>query len=653
MKMCVSMSKRVNKITFSIIVPTYNTDLKMFKNCLNSIKVNDLEKSKFEVIIINDGMKDFSKYNRIIKDILTSNNIRNKVINNEINMKQGYGRYQGLKESKGYYVHFVDADDEVYPYTYTTLIKYLKDEPNFVLFKEKFIFDDVDVTQQDFIFDHLTKGVSSDSLENHLFSKEDMVKLRGSFIIPLHSKVFDRIWLLKNTEQWIPNLYLEDFVLMIEVLIKAEKFKVCLDKLYHYHYLNTDSTMHMKDNKLFFDALIVYDKIFCMIHTANRWELRHLILDNFLAFYSLYSKEYMESNFDYFLIEILKKYKNMNFKFLHKKRYHWFKRDENLKLFSKYIFNDKELFFQQMMGVTDYETIIPHDKLENGVNFIEYDFKFEDLNHLIMGDNLETLFFSSILFTLTKFTYSKRILITKLCDDSLDKEDKTVNNHDEHLKRIIFGHVIDTSLDCQSFQKQIRDKNLKLNEYKDYFFKYFKKYNDIEFSDFHFYYENDIENKNSTEYTSANSNDESNNQKSNFIVIINEKRRVMKIISNNSFYSDNLINLFVNSLSVVLENFIKCDNGDKILLKDISVSSKQRTINIAKFIEPDSFLINELFENLVNKYKDKRSLVDKDDNLSFDELNRRANRVANYLIKKGLNIEDKVIITLKKMLILL
>jgi hypothetical protein len=50
----------------------------------------------------------------------------------------------------------------------------------------------------------------------------------------------------------------------------------------------------------------------------------------------------LKDKFDSFYIEILKKYKNIDYEFINKKHYAWFNEREKLKkLFSPYILNEK------------------------------------------------------------------------------------------------------------------------------------------------------------------------------------------------------------------------------------------------------------------------------------------------------------------------
>ena len=92
----------VNKITISVIVPFYNSE-NTFK-CILSIIEQD-NKSKFEIIMVDDGSTDHSL--DIIKNF-DNNNI--KVFSLPENCGPAAARNLGLKKAKGDYVFFVDAD---------------------------------------------------------------------------------------------------------------------------------------------------------------------------------------------------------------------------------------------------------------------------------------------------------------------------------------------------------------------------------------------------------------------------------------------------------------------------------------------------------------------------------------------------------------
>ncbi len=93
------------KTKISVIVPVYNVE-KYIDKCVQSIlnqTYND-----FELILVNDGSID-SSYDHLMK---YSTDNRVTIINKE-NTGQSDSRYQGLLNSNGDYVFYVDSDDAI------------------------------------------------------------------------------------------------------------------------------------------------------------------------------------------------------------------------------------------------------------------------------------------------------------------------------------------------------------------------------------------------------------------------------------------------------------------------------------------------------------------------------------------------------------
>lgn len=90
--------------TISIIVPVYNGE-KSLKKCINSICTQTYK--KLEIIIIDDGSEDNTFE---ISDGFARNDKRIKVIH-QLNAGVSVARNNGLSNSTGDYIMFVDADD--------------------------------------------------------------------------------------------------------------------------------------------------------------------------------------------------------------------------------------------------------------------------------------------------------------------------------------------------------------------------------------------------------------------------------------------------------------------------------------------------------------------------------------------------------------
>jgi len=94
------------KIKISVIIPAYNQE-KFIGRCLRSLYNQTLDKSLFEVIVINDASNDKTSYAISLFHKFV------KKINNEQNLGLPASVNLGIKKSIGKYIVRVDADDYV------------------------------------------------------------------------------------------------------------------------------------------------------------------------------------------------------------------------------------------------------------------------------------------------------------------------------------------------------------------------------------------------------------------------------------------------------------------------------------------------------------------------------------------------------------
>ncbi|MDR3292118.1 MAG: AMP-binding protein [Methanobrevibacter sp.] len=187
---------------------------------------------------------------------------------------------------------------------------------------------------------------------------------------------------------------------------------------------------------------------------------------------------------------------------------------------------------------------------------------------------------------------------------------------------------INTNESVETFLNNVQENLKKTKEYQPYFDD-FRKLNDLILPDLQFYYK--FKDK---KYFKI--------PESNFTIIFDEKEDKLKILYNESLYSEDLVQLFRKSLSKILKYFI-ADNTT--LLKDISLLNFDSTHQ--KYRNNDSYLLNEIFEDVVYKNGDNIALESNNFILTYKQLNCEANKIANALIKKGLKVEDRIIIDLE------
>ena len=108
------------KVSFTIIA--YNEE-KNIANCINSILAQEGLKN-YEIVVVNDGSKDNTS--KIVRSLSNLNKNIN-FIDLKKNKGRGFARYTAVKNAKGDYVAFVDADIILPKHWLKSCLKYLKD----------------------------------------------------------------------------------------------------------------------------------------------------------------------------------------------------------------------------------------------------------------------------------------------------------------------------------------------------------------------------------------------------------------------------------------------------------------------------------------------------------------------------------------------
>lgn len=102
----------------SVVIPVYNAE-KYLRQCVESVLAQTYD--DFEIILVNDGSKDASG---VICDELAPDDGRIRVIHKE-NGGAADTRNRGIREAKGDYIAFVDADDYIAPDYLSYLVQLL------------------------------------------------------------------------------------------------------------------------------------------------------------------------------------------------------------------------------------------------------------------------------------------------------------------------------------------------------------------------------------------------------------------------------------------------------------------------------------------------------------------------------------------------
>ncbi len=132
--------------------------------------------------------------------------------------------------------------------------------------------------------------------------------------------------------------------------------------------------------------------------------------------------------------------------------------------------------------------------------------------------------------------------------------------------------------------------------------------------------------------------------KINFDIFAYEDNIKFKLDYNDKLYSEDYIKKFIKSINIVLNQLIESDI-DKIMINEIGLEKEHE---LPTFTPVENPLIHKRFENQVKANPDYIALVAEDATLTAEELNQKANRIANALIKKGVNPRNNVLVMLPR-----
>ncbi|URZ18501.1 non-ribosomal peptide synthetase [Clostridium felsineum] len=131
-----------------------------------------------------------------------------------------------------------------------------------------------------------------------------------------------------------------------------------------------------------------------------------------------------------------------------------------------------------------------------------------------------------------------------------------------------------------------------------------------------------------------------------YMTLNEDKNRILgQVEYQTSLYKKSTIENFIKHYINLLNNLLN-NMDDSIEAFDV-LSEEEKYLIINKFnntkraYEKDK-TVRELFEKIAERYKDKIALVSGKDKLSYKELNEKANKLARFLIKKGIKRGDIV-----------
>lgn len=241
----------INRIDFSIIIPTYNSEA-FLSNAIESIRRQTYK--NFEIIVVDDGSKDATcAIAKLMPDV--------RLVEGNMNRGPGAARNAGMRYAQGKYLIFLDSDDELEKDILLN-IKMLKGEEDFELLAFDFMWNNKEFERQRTDWRYLSL-CKEELLEHYL-----KLHMDGSVIFTCFNKAF----LEEKNIAFREGIH-EDIDFMYKVYSSARKI-VLLDKIGYIKFnredsiVNTFSKSHIEG---YFNAWYAIGKIIGTDAERRKW----------------------------------------------------------------------------------------------------------------------------------------------------------------------------------------------------------------------------------------------------------------------------------------------------------------------------------------------------------------------------------------------
>lgn len=233
------------KIDVSIIVPVYNTE-DYLDNCLESLVNMNYDKSKYEIIAINDCSTDGSlsiltkyekKYNNII------------LFNLDENHGVSYARNIGIQAANGTYLMFCDSDDK---YDVDTIKKFMN---NVKKYNADFIIADYNLTKNNKSIIVRTTNYYADKN----ITKKEIVSY---MTLTSSSKFIKKSLFIDNNIFYPENLNKCEELPVIPIVAYKAKKPIKLEECLYYYIQRRNSVSNDNSNNIKIDDLMYFDLSF-------------------------------------------------------------------------------------------------------------------------------------------------------------------------------------------------------------------------------------------------------------------------------------------------------------------------------------------------------------------------------------------------------
>lgn len=240
----------------SIVIPVYNVEPYVQK-CLESCIYQEVPKSDYEIIVVNDGTKDnsMSIVHKIAKEY---ENIR---IESQENQGLSIARNNGLAYAKGDYVWFVDSDDWIEKGCLKRILPMLRNDVDLLQMQYRYVYDDV-LKNRDILLS---------TFDGYKSGRE--VIRDGGLPAPAQFTIYRKHFLEENKLYFMPGIYHEDSEFKPRATYLANKIAIINLVCYNYYQRTTGSITSSFVEKNAVDLIKVMNSLYEFSRTFTKEDI--------------------------------------------------------------------------------------------------------------------------------------------------------------------------------------------------------------------------------------------------------------------------------------------------------------------------------------------------------------------------------------------
>lgn len=245
----------------SIIIPAYNAE-QYIEKCIVSCENQDLDRSEYEIIVVDDGSTDGTA--AVVESM--SMKYENIQYIYQENARQGAARNNGLRNAKGKYIWYVDADDWIADNCIGEIIRRLESNSLTALL----------VGHVKYINGNTIKWDSFNNTE--IVSGAELLTQNRFYVSPTYA-VWLRKYLLNERLFFIEKIFHEDTEIVPRLYLNAGKIGF-YDKECYFVYTSDSSTTRSVNPQRAFDLIKVVDSMKSFAENVQDKRIYTLIMNN-------------------------------------------------------------------------------------------------------------------------------------------------------------------------------------------------------------------------------------------------------------------------------------------------------------------------------------------------------------------------------------